>query len=443
MTPCVVFVPGTLGSVLELNGEVIWPGSVLNTFITRYDKMDKLLDPAVRPKDIIRKVFVFGQYQSILDDLERLGFHEAGAAPTLFPCAYDWRVAIEQSTRTVADVIDRAAGLHADADITLIGHSQGGLMSRHYLESGLFKTRPGFAAVKRFIALAVPHLGAAKALPVVMGLEREAFLAPDQVKVLANDPRYLSAYQLLPPEGEPFAWNADVNSRFAPLNVYDPSVAAKLELSAASLAAAKAFHATLDSAKAPVPYFCFVGTRQTTTALARLNLGATKVVDRIVRDDRDDSGDGTVPIWSAGGLTRMQALTVGGEHGTIFKNGDLRRTMGTLLGKSGILAPTSANEVEVAVRERVAEPEQPMHAALTFLPRPALDGELRFERATDETGATFVTVGTPLRLSYKGITHEKLGVVFPAPSLRGAYRVSFFLDGSPTPAGSDEFFVQA
>jgi pimeloyl-ACP methyl ester carboxylesterase len=442
MTPCVVLVPGILGSVMELNGEVIWPGSVLNVFITRYDKMDKLLDPATRPKDIIRKVFVFSQYQNLLQDLERMGFHEAGPTPTLFACPYDWRRANEESAKTLADVIDRAAALHADAEITILGHSMGGLVSRHYLESGRFTARPGFAKVKSFISLATPHIGAAKALGAVMGMEREAFLAPDQVKVLADDGRYPSAYQLLPPEGQPFAWNANVSSRFAPLSVFDAAVASDLGLSMANLAAAKAFHETLDPAKAPVPYFCFVGTRQTTISLVRVNRAASTIVNRVVRDEREDAGDGTVPTWSAG-LSRMQSLPVGGEHGTIYKNDDLRRTLATLLGKSGLLAPTTMADVEVALRERVAEPGQDIHAALSFLPRPVLDGELRFERATDDTGAVFAPSGTPLRVSYRGLTHEKLGVIFPAPALRGAYRVSFFLDGSATPAGTDEFFVQS
>jgi phospholipase A1 len=442
MTECVVLTPGILGSVLELNGEVIWPGSVLNAFITRYDKMDKLLDPAVKPKDIIRKVFVFTQYQDLLNDLERLGFREKDPKPTLFVCPYDWRKGNEDSAGTLADLVDRIAALHADAAITLLGHSMGGLVTRHYLESGRFDARPGFAKVKSFVSLAVPHLGASKALCSIMGMERQAFLAPDQVKQLGSDKRYPSAYQLLPPAGQPFAWNADVATRFAPVDVYDPAVAQALGLSADNLAAAKAFHQTLDPAKAPVPYFCFVGTRQTTISLVRVNRAAANLLDRVVRDEREDSGDGTVPIWSAG-LPRLQTLPVGGEHGTIYKNGDLRRTLATLLGKSGLLAPTTFAEVEVAVREKVAEPEQDMHAALSFLPREVLSGELRFERSTDDTGAVWTPFGQPLKVSYRGLTHEKLGVIFPAPQLRGAYRVSFFLDQSATPAGSDEFFVQA
>ena len=443
MTPCVVVVPGTIGSVMKLNDEVVWPGSVLNAFITRYDKMDKLLDPATRPTDVIRKVFVFAQYQDLFQDLERAGFHEAGAKPTLFPCPYDWRKANEDSAKTLADVLDKAAALHADAEVTLIGHSNGGLVSRYYLESGKFTARAGFSKVKRLITLGTPHLGATKALPVVLGMERQAFLAADQVKVLADDPRYPAGYQLLPPEGQPFAWNADVNTRFAPVNIFDPAVANKLGLSLQNLAAAKAFHQALDATKSPVPYFCFVGTRQTTMSLCRINLAAASLENMVVRDESEDSGDGTVPTWSAG-LYRTQALPVGGEHGTIYKNGELRRTLGTLLGKSGLLAPTRPDEVEVSLREKVIEPDETMHAALSFLPRPILDGELRFERAVEHAqGTTWTPVGAPMRVSYRGLAHEKLGVLLKGPSLRGAYRASFFIDGVPKAAGFDEFFVQS
>jgi hypothetical protein len=92
----------------------------------------------------------------------------------------------------------------------------------------------------------------------------------------------------------------------------------------------------------------------------------------------------------------------------------------------------------------VIAPDETMHAALTFLPRPVLEGELRFERAVENAqGMTWTPVGAPMRVSYRGLTHEKLGVLFPSPSLRGAYRASFFIDGNPKAAGFDEFFVQS
>ena len=440
MTPCVVVVPGLIGSVLELNGEEIWPGSVLDTFITRYDKLDKLLDPAARPTDLIRRVFVSKQYETLLGDLARCGFDENGPKPTLFPCPYDWRRRNEDSAATLADVVDRAAAAHVDADIMLIGHSMGGLVARYYLETPFFNARPGFAKVTRLVTLGAPHFGAPKALTGILGMEREAFLAPDQVKILANDERYPSAYQLLPPLGQPFAWNADASTRFAPVNIYGDDVAHRLGLFAPHLAAARDFHSALDPAKAPVPYFCFVGTRQSTVALVRINLKAEDIENKVVRMESEDSGDGTVPTWSAG-LPRVQALTVGGEHGTLYKDGALRRTLATLLGKDGLLAP--GDEIELALRERVVGPEEPVHGVLTFRPRPALAGELRFERATDASGTAWVPSGKVLHIQYSGLTAQSIGLVFNAPGVRGVYRVSFFPEGAVSPEGQDELFVQS
>ena len=71
-----------------------------------------------------------------------------------------------------------------------------------------------------------------------------------------------------------------------------------------------------------------------------------------------------MPIWS-GSITGLQGLPVGGEHGTIYKNTDLRRTMAILLGCEGVLA-AAPEYIEVSVRDRVAEPEDVVHVALTF-----------------------------------------------------------------------------
>jgi phospholipase A1 len=438
MTSCVVVVPGIMGSVLKLNGQVIWPGSVLNAFITRYDEMNELLDPAAVAAGLIRKVFVFSQYEDLLDDLEHLGFEPGD---TLLPCAYDWRKPNEDSAKTLADVLDEAAVRHADAEITLIAHSMGGLVARHYLESGLFKTRPGFAKVKRLITLGTPHFGAPKALGAVLGLERQAFLQPDQVRILASDPRYPSAYQLLPQKGQPFAWNLDPQNLYQPVDIWDPGVAAKLGLVQANLDAALRFQQTLDPGKAPVPYFCFVGTHQSTISHVHLNLKATTVDNQIRRIEPEKSGDGTVPTWSAG-VPQVQALWVGGEHGTIFKNRDLRQTLSALLGRPGILAPADPNVVEVALRDHVHAPGALVHGALAFTSRASLQGEIRTERAAAD-GAQWSPAGAPLPVRYDGISADSIGVVFDAPQFRGAYRVQFFFQGATQPAGEDHLFVQS
>jgi pimeloyl-ACP methyl ester carboxylesterase len=442
MTACAVVVPGIMGCVMKLGNEIVWPGSVLNTFVTKYAKMDELLDPRTRPTDVIRSVFVFSQYATLLDDLERCGFHEQAQPPTLFVCAYDWRQANEKSAVTLADLLDKIDDLHGgQAEVYLIAHSMGGLVSRYYLESGKFSERPGFVRVKQLITLGTPHRGAPKALSAVLGMEREAFLDGAQVKRLASDTRYPSAYQLLPHKGEPFAWNADAARRYAPENVYAADWVKKLGLVQANLDAAMAFHAVLAAGKPPVPYFCFVGTQQATISLVQLLAAATQPLTPV---EPEDSGDGTVPSWSAA-LPGVQGRQVGGKHGTLYKNGDLRQILGVLIGAPGVLAG-EAERVEVAVRNLVAEPEESVHAVLSFPSRTEIIGELRIERPTlGPAGAvvSWAQVGPSLPITYRGLASERLGVVFDAPALRGAYRVAYYPEGAAEPAGSDELFVQS
>ncbi len=275
----------------------------------------------------------------------------------------------------------------------------------------------------------------------VLGMEREAFLDGAQVKQLASDTRYPSAYQLLPRKGEPFAWNADAAKRFVPESVYDPAWVQKLGLVQANLDAAQSFHAVLAAGKPPVPYFCFVGTQQSTISLVRLLAAAAQPLLPV---EPEDSGDGTVPSWSAA-LPGVQALQVGGKHGTLYKNGDLRQTLAVLLGAPGVLAG-EALRVEVAVRNLVAEPEERVRAVLSFPSLTEIGGELRIERPTlDATGAVsaWTQVGQALPITYKGLASERLGVVFDAPAVRGAYRVAYYPQGEAEPAGSDELFVQS
>src|SRR5262249_42724736 len=153
---------------------------------------------------------------------------------------------------TLAAHIDNAVGQHGEAsEIFLIGHSMGGLVSRYYLESGSFKKRKGFKNVRQLITLGTPHLGAAIALPFVLGYRQRLFLSKDQVLQIASDSRYPAAYQLLPVPGEPFAWNGSAGTAFARLDIYDPAVAARLGLVKASLEAAQRFHTALDVSKCP------------------------------------------------------------------------------------------------------------------------------------------------------------------------------------------------
>ena len=243
MTAVAVLVPGIMGSELKLDGQLIWPGPVHN-LVFKYSMMQELMNDRLVATDVIRSYTMFSkQYQTLIDDLRLCGFVESADPPTLLVCPYDWRRANEVSAVELAKRIDQAFELHKGAaEITLVAHSMGGLVSRFYLESDQFRKLPGFAAVRRLIMLATPQRGAPLALVRILGQESMIWLNPEQVREAVNNPNYPSAYQLLPPPEEPFAWNEGAMSEFVGLDPYDAGLASDLGLVASSLESAKDFH---------------------------------------------------------------------------------------------------------------------------------------------------------------------------------------------------------
>jgi pimeloyl-ACP methyl ester carboxylesterase len=439
-----VLVPGIMGSELRLGDEVIWPGSVWS-LIRSYDKMDQLLDDRLTPTDVIRSVSVSRQYGSLIEDLGECGFRETSKPPTLFVFPYDWRKDNRQAAEKLADFIDAALVAHGgDADISIVAHSMGGLIARYYLESGRLDSRPGLRAISRLITLGTPHRGSPVALTAAVGEERRLWLSEKQVLQIASDERYPSLYQLLPPRDEPFVWDESPSAELGYLDPYADEMVAALHLVPRNLRAALDFQAGLNGANRPthIRYFCFAGTRQPTVTAVWLLRTAGRL--RLRQLLADDSGDGTVPIWS-GSLIGTQGRPVGGEHATIYRNGDLRRTMAALLGAPGVLA-TRVEEVEVAVRERVVEPEAPMRLTLSFpMAMDQLKGELRLSRAQiDPQGSVteFRSFGESRPIRYEGLGAETLGIVLTAPEVTGIYRITYHDGGQEAAAGADEVFVQ-
>lgn len=437
-----VVIPGIMGSELSLGQQVVWPGT-LAELVVPYNKMKELLSSDVEPTGIIRSVSIFEQYDDLLTSLTTCGFVEDANPATLLVCPYDWRKSNEVAAERLAALIEKADVAHGgELDISLIGHSMGGLVSRFYLESGNFNSRAGFGRVRRLITLGTPHLGAPVALMAALGMEKRLFLNANQVQEIANDVRYPSLYQLLPPEGDPFVWDDDPDSRFAPVSVYESAIVTALKLVPQNIASAQEFHRNLDVAKKPkaVDYFFFYGTRQQTPASIYLrNTGQGAY--RVRKLELDDAGDGTVPVWS-GMYSRIQGLPVGGEHGTIYKNGMLKSVLATLLGKKGVLAAPVAPEL--AIRDHVVHPDAKVHA-VTFFPRgiESLKADFRLTRVIDAQGNP--AQGNPYRtahpITYSGAPIDTIAFVFPAPQYPGIYRVELMVDGGA--AASDDLFVQS
>ncbi|MEN3331945.1 MAG: hypothetical protein V7641_1310 [Blastocatellia bacterium] len=448
VTHAAIVIPGIMGSVLQLNQEVIWPGSPLELYLP-YNKMAKLLNPNLVATDVIRQVSISEQYRQLIVDLGKCGFHEDSNPKTLYVYPYDWRKDNALAAQGLAALIDKAVTQNSATEISLIAHSMGGLISRFYLESGDFNGRPGYSAVQRLLTLGTPHRGSPLALSAALGKEKRLFLNADQVQLLVNDPRYPSLYQLLPPRGEPFAWNEDQTAKFSEVDIYDTRIVQALGLSSANIQAAQTFHSKLDINKRPqiqgrpMRYFFFAGTRQTTISSVNvLQVDATQILVR--KTELEDAGDGTVPIWSAS-ITGIQGQPVGGEHGTIYRNDTLRRTMAALLGAKGVL-PAEPSKVEVALRERVVHAADAVHVALSFgAGVDKLAGQLALQLADVNPTSGLVKYSKPVSIypiNYSGLNAEKLTVIFSAPGYPGIYRVAYIPEGYDDPAGSDELIVQ-
>jgi pimeloyl-ACP methyl ester carboxylesterase len=233
-----------MGSVLKDGNDVVWPGNVLE-MITPYKHMASLLKLDLVAVDVIRKVSISSQYDDLIEALSGCDIKE-GEQGLLKVFPYDWR---KDNSLAAADLAlcidDMVTRLGADISITLLAHSMGGLVSRCYLESGIYDDRLGFPNVGVLITMGTPHRGAPMALAAALGQEKRLFLSKEQVCTLANNVNFPSLYQLLPPRHEPFAWDRSMSGRSLPQDIYDEEVAVELGLSLANLASASAFHGML------------------------------------------------------------------------------------------------------------------------------------------------------------------------------------------------------
>ncbi len=439
MIHVVVFLPGIMGSKLCLGRDVLWPGSVAS-LVLEYNRMPDLLRPDLVATDVLRSFAGFSVYDPIIDDLETCGFHERRNPKTLYLFPYDWRKSNSRAADGLAKLIDGIRDEHrADVKITIVAHSMGGLVSRCYLESGSFDTRPGFANVKTLITIGTPHRGAAAAVVACAGLEKKLFLSAAQVQLLANDVRYPSTYELLPHEGEPFAWPHEESAVIQPFDIYASSTAAGIGLLDTNLQAAQAFHKRLNPAKRPagVRYFAFYGTRINTAVNVSLRTKGTALETTALRID--DGGDGTVPVWSM--LQGVQSMPVGQEHMKLFRDNDLRRTLAILLEAPGNLA--APTEIHVVANERVVSTDAVVPVVLLF-PGGAttIDGVVRWVRY-DPTpnGNPPEPEGDSATVRYFGAPVDKISLQLTSPSFAGYYRIEF-ADTSGAPVVPDEVIVQ-
>ncbi len=234
--------------------------------------------------------------------LEKLVYLKLGLALSgrtdLYEFPYDWRRPIEWNGDVLHECIERWADGKPELRFTLVGHSMGGLVARAYLAR---HTRVAERRVKGLIMHGTPHFGAANAL--------ENLITGNQMMAIVNllngqnEPRRLllnlpSVYQLLPappdlfPSGRPYPANWDV---------YDATAWHLEGIRADYLAAGRRFHELLAGADPQVPMTEIAGCHLPTVVEVQRALGPDNSPhSEFVRTaEGSDSGDGTVPLWSA------------------------------------------------------------------------------------------------------------------------------------------------
>ncbi len=196
----IVIVPGYMGSLLKdkHTGEIVWldfPGLLKNPLkigdaIT--NMLDKMIypNPDLEPAGILNQVLVAPplfkqeQYIRLAEKLAEWGYKidpEAPKASNLcaYTFSYDWRQDNRISGRQLGGFVAQLEKRHPGAKAWLIGHSNGGIISRWYIQKEGGKDHVG-----RMFYMASPWDGAPKALMVLMngleamGLKRLNFMGP-------------------------------------------------------------------------------------------------------------------------------------------------------------------------------------------------------------------------------------------------------------------------
>lgn len=234
--------------------------------------------------------------------LERICYLKAGLVlrreAELYEFAYDWRRPIQHSAGVLAAALARWGAEEPQRRFTLVGHSMGGLVARAFLA-----LHPQVAEqhVRRVVSLGTPYFGAANAIEnIVAGnsmLQIAEMLHDNNHarRLMLNLP---SLYQILPAPRDLFPSMRDYPANW---DLYDAAEWRWDGIRPDLLAAGRAFHELLAGADPQVETVQIAGCHmQTNVAVARsLDESDRMQYDFVQVEEGPDSGDATVPLWSA------------------------------------------------------------------------------------------------------------------------------------------------
>jgi hypothetical protein len=260
----------------------------------------------------------FEQYGRLVDAVTEMGYevdpeHPSKNKPSMYTFAYDWRQDNRLSAAQLGEAIDRWRVNHPDAKVWVIAHSNGGLVSRWYIEK-----LGGAKHVDRLFLIASPWDGAPNAMRVLFsGLDtllrkrfNQALNIPEVTRKAART--FPCTYQLLPYKN-PFL--QDLNNN--PVDIFrgsdwlDDAGQQKL------LEDGKRFNEELGEVASAKETLCYFGRKKSTNARGTLTTAAGGRWSEI-QWQATESGDGTVPERSAIHCKAKPKLPFVAGHGDIY-----------------------------------------------------------------------------------------------------------------------------
>jgi len=208
----IVILPGIMGSVLEKNGKVIWDISGKSFLSTIQSSKELILksddwDDGVVATRVMQDFYIVPGIIKIIDGYTRLRECLLGGTLRIYPKSsdnpdlvnyyefpYDWRRDNRISAHKLKQFIDerlenwRQHSEHKDAQVILLAHSMGGLVSRYYLE-----VLEGWRDCRALLTFGTPYRGSAKVMPAIVEGYQKTFL--DFTEAVRS---FTSVYQLLP-----------------------------------------------------------------------------------------------------------------------------------------------------------------------------------------------------------------------------------------------------
>ena len=321
----VIFLPGIMGSVLAQNGKTVWEpaaGAALRALFSGLDTIRNLkldgddpelddLGDGVTATGLVQDLHIFpglwkiDGYSGLRADLIRRLKLVPGE--TYFEFPYDWRrdnrVSARKLGRKARDWLNKRQKTHPDAQIILVAHSMGGIISRIFLDQ-----LEGWRITRRLFTFGTPYSGALNSLDSLSNGFRigKWGLEVDLSDILRS---FTSVYQLLPS----YRCIRTMTSDWLPI---DDAAIELPNVDRTRMDDALLLHRGLRDAvdaNRKLPEFAehgyrvkpVVGNFVDTHFAAELRYGKVMMRDKLERRQDDGSikietgGDGTVPIISA------------------------------------------------------------------------------------------------------------------------------------------------